>query len=704
MVLSSLSPSIAAEQRNLAFVVLTRSLLPDGDPSQSTETLGPSSSQASSPLSLRDISATISDWLSSSSSDSEGLRDLGNAFTSLETVFSISVPKGLEILSVPGIPDKIVESVTTHSIASDFAKLGTVSNGKRPVHEGEHGADVDLAIASFLSSVIGSKQPRELLLSQWPGSSDYLINLFSAKEDGSMSEAARCTASVALAKLHLAPPPTDAAGQPAASTARTLPSVEKIAEALKRALQSTASVEVQRPAVEGLALLSLQPSIRRLLVPPSSSASDLKPLINTLATLSKPSLASSESLTLPTDFALAYSIATLIGNLTARKRPTSGAGDEAATEKLRRMMAAKAPKGAGGKTAEEEEEDAKYVDGRCTVLVKAGVMQVVAQLAKSKSEQTRRGLGKVLLDLVEKAEDRGKILSGGAIGALMAIIDAMRPTGADGKKPASSVALDPADLPALQALAKLLITNNPLLILGPSPSSPLTLSVLAPLLALLLHPSASLLQTFEALMALTNLSSLGPETADRIAKNSAALAKIETCMLEEHRLVRRAATELVCNLAGNSPTGWERYTGETADGSGPGSVEGQKKLKAAAGRLHLLAALGSTEDGPTRLASFGALATVTASPLACLAIMTHDKTAKLIVDLVAEPEEDEGMAHRMTEVLKNLAMFGKESGSRDVLDKVKAAGVEQALRQVAARTDTGDIVKQTAQQGLQCFQ
>ncbi|KNE98088.1 hypothetical protein PSTG_08761 [Puccinia striiformis f. sp. tritici PST-78] len=117
----------------------------------------------------------------------------------------------------------------------------------------------------------------------------------------------------------------------------------------------------------------------------------------------------------------------------------------------------------------------------------------------------------------------------------------------------SDPTLDPFDLHIIQALAKILITTNPLLIFVPSPDSPILHSTIKPLATLSVHPSSTRLQTFEALMALTNLSSLGGRIPDDIVGSTRVLNRLEECMMgvrtgENHK-VRRAVTELICNLS-----------------------------------------------------------------------------------------------------------------------------------------------------------
>ncbi|RLN98271.1 hypothetical protein BBJ28_00012405 [Nothophytophthora sp. Chile5] len=95
-----------------------------------------------------------------------------------------------------------------------------------------------------------------------------------------------------------------------------------------------------------------------------------------------------------------------------------------------------------------------------------------------------------------------------------------------------------------QALAKILISTNPNLI----PSSSLFSSI-RPLLDLC-KGDTQLLQ-FEALMALTNIASVSEETKARIVGEPQGLSTLQYLQFSEHELVRRAATEAICNLLPN---------------------------------------------------------------------------------------------------------------------------------------------------------
>lgn len=63
----------------------------------------------------------------------------------------------------------------------------------------------------------------------------------------------------------------------------------------------------------------------------------------------------------------------------------------------------------------------------------------------------------------------------------------------------------------------------------------------------LLRIEHTALENFEALMALTNLASISESVRKRILKED-GFSSVEQYMFEEHPMLRRAATECMCNL------------------------------------------------------------------------------------------------------------------------------------------------------------
>jgi hypothetical protein len=140
-----------------------------------------------------------------------------------------------------------------------------------------------------------------------------------------------------------------------------------------------------------------------------------------------------------------------------------------------------------------------------------------------------------------------------------------------------------------------------------------------------------------------------------VAQAEGLVTKIEFLMLEDHVLVRRAATELMCNLMAGSESIFTRYS----DGN------------PAKSRLHVLVALSDVEDLPTRLAASGALASLTSSSNACRSLYElerdHHRVLSILTTLIdpisPEPESDEshirtppdpGMVHRGVVCIRNF--------------------------------------------------
>jgi hypothetical protein len=180
------------------------------------------------------------------------------------------------------------------------------------------------------------------------------------------------------------------------------------------------------------------------------------------------------------------------------------------------------------------------------------------------------------------------------------------------------------------------------------------LDAIRPLSQLLLHSSSNLLQQFEALMALTNLASQSTECADRIFSTPHLLNKVELLMLEDHTLIRRAATELICNLIGGSEKAFFRYGGSP-------------DVHATKSRLQVLLAMSDMDDLPTRLAASGALATVTSAFAACQAVFelqldrhrAFSIIARLIDPSVTLEDDNEttgnpGLVHRGVVCLRHI--------------------------------------------------
>ncbi|WWD16393.1 hypothetical protein CI109_100819 [Kwoniella shandongensis] len=402
--------------------------------------------------------------------------------------------------------------------------------------------------------------------------------------------------------------------------------------------------------LEGLSILSLRPRIKHLL---ASSPGFLKSLVK-LSPIPTPKGGSLPvtprgSMDLERDLksvetGLCYGLTTILVNLTSPKQVLSAEDEQMA--KLRSMaLSAK-----GKKLSEQQEEAAEddefeseeQVKRRVKAVIAAGGVGALTGLVRAESKLVKEGLGRLCRNLVEDKSDRLGFVRDGGFKVLAVVIRDLLASTTSTNKPTSNGLRTPTQgspdldvLPAFQALAKLVITTPPTL-LFPPPHLTTSLNSLTPLYHLLTHPSSLLLQRFEALMALTNLASIDPSIASKIVTATITplkvdatwrgsgrddqvriIARIEEMMLDDNELVRRAATELVCNLI-NSSDGFEYFSGESSTST---SEQPNARVRS---RSNVLVVLTSVDDLQTRLAAGGALAVITESSMACRALLMGD--------------------------------------------------------------------------------
>uniref|UniRef100_A0A452TT42 Protein unc-45 homolog A n=1 Tax=Ursus maritimus TaxID=29073 RepID=A0A452TT42_URSMA len=243
-------------------------------------------------------------------------------------------------------------------------------------------------------------------------------------------------------------------------------------------------------------------------------------------------------------------------------------------------------------------------------------------------------------------------------------------SGTDGSSPQALLPLalegtDVGQTKAAQALAKLTITSNPEMTF---PGERIY-EVVRPLVSLL-HLSCSGLQNFEALMALTNLAGISERLRQKILKEK-AVPMIEGYMFEEHEMIRRAATECMCNLAM--------------------SKEVQDLFEATGNdRLKLLVLYSGEDDELLRRAAAGGLAMLTSMrPSLCSRIpqvTTH--WLEILQALLLSPNQE--LQHRgvvvalnMVEASKEIAGTLMESEVLEILS-VLAKGKESPVTRAAA--------------------
>ncbi|KAI0778985.1 ARM repeat-containing protein [Trametes elegans] len=528
---------------------------------------------------------------------------------------------------------------------------------------------IDVAVAHLLGHAAAHKPCRTLLGADHQ---KWLEWKSRQTEDAEL----RAAAAVAMVKL--------ARGSSLDASESGVPAKQPMEDAELAALMKGLVVDASATApladaVEGLAYVSSNPAVKEMLSKDAAFLSKLFALVPRRKGAPAPSLEDLAGSPL-------YGVVVVIANL-CTYRPRLSA-EEAQIAKLRRM--AKASKSSGGSQAADQEEDPldddEHVKERGRRILKAGAMEALTSAVRATdSRAVRSVVGKAILSLIEDKDNRGRILQAGGAKALISIIQGNLP--APKSSDSNTVPqLEAADFEPIQALAKLAITASPVQVFGPNEGA--IYDAIRPFSLMLTHPNANLLQRFEAMMALTNLSSQSPEAADRIARADGLMNKVELLMLEDHTLIRRAATELVCNLVAGCEDMFNKWGGT--------------KNTAAKSKLQVLLALCDVDDTPTRLAASGALATLTASPAACesLAELQSERHRVLPIlgqlinpSVVTRPpnddgdadEEDElstepGLVHRGIVCVRNLFNgIQDKSTQMEIASESNRMGVVRAL-------------------------
>ncbi|TVY81486.1 Ring assembly protein, partial [Lachnellula suecica] len=409
-------------------------------------------------------------------------------------------------------------------------------------------------------------------------------------EDGSIqqrihSEPVRNLAAVVLAKLQAVPSAPDPGTEERIQPATT--SMEELSDMFKDMLTADGS---QHSSIEGLAYASLQPKVKEKL---ASDKAFLKKLIKALGEAPAKS---------PTTYG---ALSTLV-NLTSYL-PTM-------SEEAKRMSQLKAYANASKSSAKPDPlNDDEHVSKRCQAVFEAGMIPILVTHSQHGSTASLGLVISIVFSLSKNPKIRGQMAQQGAIKLLL-----------------HAYSLFPEDnLPARRttghALARILISTNPLHIFGGSNPLPLT-SAIRPLILLLTPDPAAeeldLLPVFEALLALTNLASTDDTARNPIIRLS--FPQIEELLLSNNTMVTRAAVELICNLM-SSPEGVEKF----ANGS-----------KQASQRMHILLALTDSADFATRRAAGGALASLTEWDTAVNAILERDRGVKLLLGMCTDDGEE----------------------------------------------------------------
>ncbi|KAJ3837340.1 P-loop containing nucleoside triphosphate hydrolase protein [Lentinula raphanica] len=504
--------------------------------------------------------------------------------------------------------------------------------------------DLSLQVTRLLGQASGYKSSRAALSSQ---ASQWLVNT-----SHSTQTSLRAAAAIALIKMKkgsIADGANDLSGGAEATEIQTVD--DELAAVMKKLVVDGTEKTSIADAVEGLAYLSTDPAIKEEL---SKDTRFLKQLFSLIP--KRKSSATSEMTS-----TILYGILVMVSNICAHRPQLSE--EQKQMVKLRKM----ANSSASSFDESNPLNDNVQVEDRIKRLLVAGVLDIFAVVTPSTDTLgIRINAGNALLDIVTDKANRGKVLQQGGAKLLVLLIQkAMSELQGKDK-------LDVAFLAPIQALAKLAITSSPVAVFGPNQDA--VYDAIRPFITLLLHQSATQLQRFEALMALTNLASFSPEVGVRIAKADGLLDHVELMLLDDHPMIQRASVELLCNLIAGSDSVFDRYSG--ADGAGKS-------------KLHIMLALSDAEDLHTRLAASGALATLTSAPSACKALLEIQRERHrvlpilaLLIDPSTAPEDDDinregdpGLVHRGVANLPIMAP-SKKAGKKVAPNAKKPGAVK----------------------------
>jgi hypothetical protein len=668
------------------------------------EALVPGQPRAEHALAYLSLSKIVSSQAQSGTSSNElatsGIEYVTEVFGTSTTDLNplAFIPFTALVASLFPLDPQSAQSLLTHQISVSTNKDAVDDPLAVLLEAAELPTPLQPVLADMLAQAAGTKVGRELIRSR---AEEWLRGAVGLNEKPDL--AAVCA--VALSKLNEEVVP----GQEGEQDTDIVAMCDKMMEAVKGASTTTTAV---RSSLEGLAVISSRPAIRQRL---ADDATFLKSLVS----LSPVPRQKGGSLPItprasidldldaePADTALCYGITTILVNITIPK-PILSAEDEQAA-KLR-AMALSGKRDTSHVVQDDPLESEEAVRERVRSTVKAGGIKALTGLVRADSQVVKAGLGKLCLNLVEDQENRMVFIRDGGFKALSTVIRDLLPVSDISQKDVASETKVVALLPASQALAKLVITTPPHL-LFPPPVSTTALNALTPLYHLLCDSTSSLLQRFEALMALTNIATIEPPIATRLVQATYTpieregdtmwrgngretkiriFHRIEECLTNDNTLVRRAATELLCNLM-SCEAGYLEYTSTTNART--------------ASRLRLMLILTGSDDLPTRLAAGGAIATITESPEACASLL-EDKDRSAWSRVVAymeyqdEEEDEEGNTipiisslppdepsiFRAAVILFNLVTYVtglKESVRKGELERVKEAGVRDALMRV----------------------
>lgn len=286
---------------------------------------------------------------------------------------------------------------------------------------------------------------------------------------------------------------------------------------------------------------------------------------------------------------------------------------------------------------EHELDDQDFINKRLTMLTDAGITSALVALSKTESNNSKELIARVLNAICNLQELRGKVVQQGGAKALL---------------PLCFNNTEKGKRQAAQALSRIGITINPE-VAFPGQRN---LEVIRPLLNQL-HADCTALENFEAMMALCNLAAMNETSRKRIIKEG-GLQKVEMYLMEDHLMLCRAATQVICNLVM--------------------SDEVVKLFEGKDDRVKFLCLLCQDEDEDTAIGASGALAILTAE-------------SKICCEKTFEPKDWLDIYHAL---IANPSPQVQHRGLVIILNVIRA---DNALAEKLLSTDIMDLLNGLAQ-------
>lgn len=363
-------------------------------------------------------------------------------------------------------------------------------------------------------------------------------------------------------------------------------------------------------AIEGLALLCVNPGVKELIISSSEFLSKIFALTK-----------SSQGTEM-------YGIALILDQLTSYKPKL--------TEEQKQIQKIREFAKEAMKEVNDPRNNDEAVEKRVQKLVSAGVLGALFNLCKNASgDEMKLHVSHVYLACAKQTHLRGKMLQGGAVRALLNL------TKIEDLKRLEDFRGDPDEkypkyvLLAAQSLAKIAITQDPHIAFTNTASQ-----LVRPFLYML--ETSNELYQFESLMALTNLASMrdhNGETITRQLSEKKNLSLIQGAIFSDNKKVQQAGVELMCNLVSVTPCA--------------------EVVSKSANWIKLLAALCDADEFGTRIAASGALAIlVNAAPDSRKLVYELDISPRIITSLLKEEKWE--IQWRVLEILRALLEDNKD--------------------------------------------